>query len=277
MFPERARTQEMVEQDAVVFAQELVEADGAAHGKLKKVEMWPLQRGSRLAKVARIRQWKKKSGPRRTYLLLFLVIKGYQRSRKQKGCGQTSEIHTLQKGRSRRRWNCWRIFAAFLKTFETKFSHCLFWRRIWSWKSLEASRHSCCHREALHRRNDSSAVFQKSKIWHLGRKKLLRGWPLRSDRLPCFPQSRERWPLPVDSAESEVARGKQQLRRINRLGRSSPANNHIDLLAARRLLLKPGLMTVLKALEIYRLHRLGTLGRHPQTAFSQEDADILFN
>ena len=96
-----------------------------------------------------------------------LVIKGYQRSRKQKGCGQTSEIHTLQKGRSRRRWNCWRIFAAFLKTFETKFSHCLFWRRIWSWKSLEASRHSCCHREALHRRNDSSAVFQsqRSDIW----------------------------------------------------------------------------------------------------------------
>ena len=80
-----------------------------------------------------------------------------------------------------------------------------------------------------------------------------------------------------NSAESEVARGKQQLRRINRLGRSSPANNHIDLLAARRFLLKPGLMTVLKALEIYRLHRLGTLGRHPQTAFSQEDADFLFN
>ena len=31
-----ARTQEMVEQDAVVFEKELVEADGAAHGKLKK-------------------------------------------------------------------------------------------------------------------------------------------------------------------------------------------------------------------------------------------------
>ena len=29
----------MVEQDAVVFEKELVEADGAAHGKLKKVEM----------------------------------------------------------------------------------------------------------------------------------------------------------------------------------------------------------------------------------------------
>ena len=46
----------MVDQDAVVFAQELVEADGAAHGKRKKVAMWPLQRGSPLAKVARIRR-----------------------------------------------------------------------------------------------------------------------------------------------------------------------------------------------------------------------------
>ena len=181
-------------------------------GNWKKVEMWPLQRGSRLAKVARIRHWKKnlvQEGP------IYFSWKSPcdQRSRKQKGGGQTSEIQTLQKGRSRRRWDSWRIFAAFLETFEAKFTHCVFWPRVRSWKSLDASRHSCCYREALHRRN----------------------------------------------------------------GRSSPANNHIDLLAARRLLLKPGLMTVLKVLEIYRPHRLGTLGRHPQTAFSQEDADFLLN
>ena len=52
-----------------------------------------------------------------------------------------------------------------------------------------------------------------------------------------------------NSAESEVAGRKQQLRRVNRLGCSSPKNNHIDLLAARRLLMKPGLLTVLQALS----------------------------
>ena len=179
-------------------------------GNWKKVEMWPLQRGSGLAKVARIRHWKKKSGPRRTNLLLWEESLW---SKVAKAKRWWSNLQTLQKGRSRRRWDSWRIFAAFLETFEAKFTHCVFWRRVRSWKSLDASRHSCCYREALHRRN----------------------------------------------------------------GRSSPANNHIDLLAARRLLLKPGLMTVLKVLEIYRPHRLGTLGRHPQTAFSQEDADFLFN
>ena len=57
---------------AVVFAQELVEADGAAHGKLKKSgdvtftkRKWP----GKGCKNKALKQ--KKSGPRRTNLLLW--------------------------------------------------------------------------------------------------------------------------------------------------------------------------------------------------------------
>ena len=96
----------MVEQDAVVFAQELVEADGAAHGKRKKSGDVTFTKRKSPGKGCKNKAVKKKMWSKKDLsasLGRVLVIKGYQRSRKQKGCGQTSEIHTLQKGRSRRR------------------------------------------------------------------------------------------------------------------------------------------------------------------------------
>ena len=46
-----------------------------------------------------------------------------------------------------------------------------------------------------------------------------------------------------NDAESEFSRSKNQLRRIGKLGRMSPKTSHIDVLAVRRLLEKPGLAT----------------------------------
>ena len=61
----------MVEQDAVVFAQELVEADGAAHGKLKKSGDVTFTKRKSPGKGCKNKAVKKKCDPRRTYLLLL--------------------------------------------------------------------------------------------------------------------------------------------------------------------------------------------------------------
>ena len=53
----------MVEQDAVVFAQELVEADGAAHGKLKKSGDVTFTKRKSPGKGCKNKALKKKSGP----------------------------------------------------------------------------------------------------------------------------------------------------------------------------------------------------------------------
>ena len=42
---------------------------------------------------------------------------------------------------------------------------------------------------------------------------------------------------------------------------------HVHLLAARRLLEKPGLSTVLNALSFYRQKRLNQIGWHPKHAY----------
>ena len=60
---------------------------------------------------------------------------------------------------------------------------------------------------------------------------------------------------------------KNQLRRIGKLGRMSPKTSHIDVLAVRRLLEKPGLATCIAALARYRKSRAGQLGHAPGDAY----------
>ena len=135
-------------------------------GNWKKVEMWPLQRGSPLAKVARIRRWKTNSGQRRTNLLLL----------------EESLWSKVAKA-NRWWWNLWNPNPSKREVPEQVRllkSSCHIsgniWKQIHSLRvltqdlvleKLGASRHSCCYCEALHRRNDSSAVFQsqRSDIW----------------------------------------------------------------------------------------------------------------
>ena len=66
-----------------------------------------------------------------------------------------------------------------------------------------------------------------------------------------------------NATESEVARTKSQLRRTNTLGRQSPATAHVDQLAARRLLKRPGLLTVMQSMATYRAARVNALGHAP--------------
>ena len=70
-----------------------------------------------------------------------------------------------------------------------------------------------------------------------------------------------------NATESEVSRGKSQLRRLGLLGRSKPGRTHTDLLAARRTLLKPGLLTVLEALAVFREGNKNALRVSPAQAF----------
>ena len=66
-----------------------------------------------------------------------------------------------------------------------------------------------------------------------------------------------------DQCESQIAVGKNQLRRLNALGRLAPKHAHITLLSARWLLHSPGLRTVLSALRTYKEDRAGMLGCDP--------------
>ena len=53
------------------------------------------------------------------------------------------------------------------------------------------------------------------------------------------------------------------LRRTNALGTQSPATSHVDQLAARRLLKRPGLLTVMQSVATYRAARVNALGHSP--------------
>ena len=65
------------------------------------------------------------------------------------------------------------------------------------------------------------------------------------------------------AAEAEVSRSKSQLRRTNLLGRTSPREWHVAVLASRRLLQEPGLDGGLAAVAKARDDRAGKLGREP--------------
>ena len=66
-----------------------------------------------------------------------------------------------------------------------------------------------------------------------------------------------------NQAEAAVKIAKNLLRRTNKLGRNAPRTKHVDMLASKRLLAKPGLSTVLQAMACYRQHRAELLGCSP--------------
>ncbi|CAE7023590.1 unnamed protein product [Symbiodinium sp. KB8] len=66
-----------------------------------------------------------------------------------------------------------------------------------------------------------------------------------------------------NQCELQIAVGKNQLRRVNALGRMAPRHAHVTLLAARRLLQNPGLRSVLDSLRAYREDRAGKVGCDP--------------
>ena len=74
-----------------------------------------------------------------------------------------------------------------------------------------------------------------------------------------------------NAAESAFARNKNRFRRIGKLGRMSPKTSHIDVLAVRRLLEKPGPATCIAALARYRKSRAGQLGHAPGDACDSYD------
>ena len=80
-----------------------------------------------------------------------------------------------------------------------------------------------------------------------------------------------------NQCESHIAHGKNQLRRVNALGRMAPSSAHVTLLACRRLLHSPGLATVLDSLASYRRARVGCLGCDPRHyADYEQDKQWLF-
>ena len=64
--------------------------------------------------------------------------------------------------------------------------------------------------------------------------------------------------------ESAISNSIRQMRRLNLLGRNAPNTAHMDVLMSRRLLRKPGLVTVLSSLAAYRRDRAGHLACAPQ-------------
>ena len=64
-------------------------------------------------------------------------------------------------------------------------------------------------------------------------------------------------------SEAEFSRVKRGLRRVNKIGRLAPSKSHVDPLAMQRLLDKPGLETVLEAMQFYRSKRMGHIGWSP--------------
>ena len=66
-----------------------------------------------------------------------------------------------------------------------------------------------------------------------------------------------------NQAEATVKTAKNLLRRTNKLGRNAPRTKHVDMLASKRLLAKPGLSTVLQAMACYRKHRAELPGCSP--------------
>ena len=81
-----------------------------------------------------------------------------------------------------------------------------------------------------------------------------------------------------NAAESEFSRSKNLLRRIGKLGRMGPKTSHIDVLAVRRLLEKPGLATCIAGLARYRKSRAGQLGHAPGDAYDiTKDKEWLFD
>ena len=81
-----------------------------------------------------------------------------------------------------------------------------------------------------------------------------------------------------NQCESQIAVGKNQLRRLNALGRMAPRTAHTTLLSARRLLRKPRLKTILEALRLYRTARVDLLGCEPAHFFdaTKHDSNWLF-
>ena len=64
-----------------------------------------------------------------------------------------------------------------------------------------------------------------------------------------------------NATQREVSRSRNQLRRTKMRGRSNQMASHVNVVAACRILAKPGLATVLSALAAIQDARLGKLGR----------------
>lgn len=71
-------------------------------------------------------------------------------------------------------------------------------------------------------------------------------------------------------SEAEFSRVKRGLRRVNKV-RLAPAKSHVDPLAMQRLLDKPGLETVLEAMQFYRSKRMGHIGWSPHAFGNLKD------
>lgn len=72
-------------------------------------------------------------------------------------------------------------------------------------------------------------------------------------------------------SEAEFSRVKCGLRSVNKVGRLAPSKSHVDPLAMQRLLEKPGLETVLEAMQFYRSKRMGHIGWSPAAFGSLKD------
>ena len=68
-----------------------------------------------------------------------------------------------------------------------------------------------------------------------------------------------------NQAEAQVRVAKHFLRRHNKLGRNSVNKVHVDVMAAAFLARRPGLASLLEALEVFREHRAG--GVAPRLTF----------
>ena len=84
--------------------------------------------------------------------------------------------------------------------------------------------------------------------------------------------------LPSAVGSSELVEGqpdKHGVRRVNKVGRLAPSKSHVDPLAMQRLFDKPGLETVLEAMQFFCSKRMGHIGYTP-AAFGNLKDDHLW-
>ena len=78
-------------------------------------------------------------------------------------------------------------------------------------------------------------------------------------------------------AEAHVGVGKNQLRRANALGRSSPSTSHLDLLFTPRIRKRAGFFQMLKDLQDFRLHMMQQLGLNPVDLYTDKNRTWIYD
>ena len=150
-----------------------------------------------------------------------------------------------------------------------KFDNC--WLLLWTWRRTVMRTQKLL---LLRCRNMRFLMFKGSVLRRLSmfQKMLKRTSQMKRPAAVFTPKRTVVKVLGGDNfSDAEFSRLKRGLRRVNEVGRLAPAKSHVDPLAMQRLLDKPGLETVLAAMQFYRSKRMGHIGYDPACFGSLKD------